>query len=60
MAVSGGGITALQMELDYPGTVRRLALCAAASRASEHARRELLRIVDWKTRGGPPPGPAPA
>ena len=52
MAVSGGGITALQMELDYPGTVRRLVLCVAASRASEHARRELLRIVDLLVAGG--------
>lgn len=51
MAVSGGGITALQMELDYPGTVRRLVLCVTASQASEHARRELLRIVDLEDEG---------
>jgi 4-hydroxy-4-methyl-2-oxoglutarate aldolase len=51
MAVSGGGITALQMELDYPGTVRRLVLCVTASRAGEHARRELLRIVDLEDEG---------
>jgi pimeloyl-ACP methyl ester carboxylesterase len=51
MAVSGGGMTALQMELDHPGTVRRLVLCVAASQASEHARRELLRIVDLEDEG---------
>jgi pimeloyl-ACP methyl ester carboxylesterase len=51
MAVSGGGITALQMELDYPGTVRRLVLCVAASQAGEYARRELLRIVDLEDEG---------
>ena len=51
MAVSGGGITALQMELDYPGTVRRLVLCVTASQGSEHARRELLRIVDLEAEG---------
>ena len=51
MAVSGGGVTALQMELDYPGTVRRLVLCVAASQISKHARRELLRIVDLEDEG---------
>lgn len=51
MGVSGGGVIALQMELDHPGTVRRLVLCVAASQVDEHARRELLRIVDLEDEG---------
>jgi pimeloyl-ACP methyl ester carboxylesterase len=35
MGVSGGGVTALQLALDHPGTVRRLVLLVAASQASE-------------------------
>ncbi|GHF76845.1 pimeloyl-ACP methyl ester carboxylesterase [Amycolatopsis bartoniae] len=42
---SGGGITALQLALDHPGTVRRLVVTVAASRVDPHASRELLRVV---------------
>jgi hypothetical protein len=51
MGISGGGITALQLELDHPGTVRRLVLCIAASRVSERGRRDLLRIVALEGEG---------
>jgi pimeloyl-ACP methyl ester carboxylesterase len=44
MGISGGGVTALQVELDHPGTVRRLALCTAASRVDGRAARDLLRL----------------
>ena len=30
MGISAGGVTALQLELDHPGTVRRLVPCCAA------------------------------
>ncbi|MFF0493475.1 alpha/beta fold hydrolase [Nocardia sp. NPDC004068] len=46
MAVSGGGITALQLALDHPETVRRLALCVTASTVSEHGKRELRHIIE--------------
>ena len=51
MGISGGGVTALQMELDHPGTVRRLVLCVSASRVSAQGRRELLRIVELEGEG---------
>jgi pimeloyl-ACP methyl ester carboxylesterase len=35
MGTSGGGITALQLALDHPATVRRLVLCVTASRGDE-------------------------
>jgi pimeloyl-ACP methyl ester carboxylesterase len=46
MGVSGGGITALQLALDHPGAVRRLAILVAASRVSEQGRRDLLRLAE--------------
>jgi pimeloyl-ACP methyl ester carboxylesterase len=54
MGISGGGVIALQLALDYPGTVRRLVLCVAASRVSEQGRRDLLRMVELE--GGERPG----
>jgi pimeloyl-ACP methyl ester carboxylesterase len=51
MGVSGGGVTALQLLLDYPQAVRRLALCVAASRGSDRGRRDLQRIVDLERQG---------
>jgi pimeloyl-ACP methyl ester carboxylesterase len=51
MGVSAGGVTALQLALDHPGTVRRLVLLVAASRASEQGVRELLRIVELEREG---------
>jgi pimeloyl-ACP methyl ester carboxylesterase len=45
MGISAGGVTALQLELDHPGTVRRLVLCSAASRVSPHGLSELLRLL---------------
>ncbi|MDN3355429.1 alpha/beta fold hydrolase [Actinomadura sp. DC4] len=51
MGTSGGGITALQLALDHPGTVRRLVLCVAASRGDEQGLRELLRMVELEREG---------
>jgi pimeloyl-ACP methyl ester carboxylesterase len=51
MGISGGGVTALQLALDYPGAVRRLALCTAASRVDERAARDLLRLVELEGEG---------
>jgi pimeloyl-ACP methyl ester carboxylesterase len=51
MGISGGGVTALQVELDHPGTVRRLALCTAASRVDGRAARDLLRLVELEGAG---------
>jgi pimeloyl-ACP methyl ester carboxylesterase len=51
MGISGGGVTALQLVLDHPETVRRLVICVAASRGSEVGLRELLRIVKWERAG---------
>ncbi|QIS13887.1 alpha/beta fold hydrolase [Nocardia arthritidis] len=46
MAVSGGGATALQLALDHPRTVRRIALCVTASRIDERGLRELSRMLE--------------
>jgi pimeloyl-ACP methyl ester carboxylesterase len=51
MGVSGGGVTALQLLLDYPQAVRRLALCVAASRVSDRGRRDLQRVIDLERQG---------
>jgi pimeloyl-ACP methyl ester carboxylesterase len=51
MGISGGGVTALQLTLDYPDTVRRLVLLVAASRASDRGRRDLLRLVELEDQG---------
>jgi pimeloyl-ACP methyl ester carboxylesterase len=51
MGISGGGVTALQLALDHPGTVRRLVLCVAASRVSEQGRRDLMRMVELEGEG---------
>jgi pimeloyl-ACP methyl ester carboxylesterase len=51
MGISGGGVTALQLTLDHPGTVRHLALCTAASRVDERARHDLLRLVELEGSG---------
>jgi pimeloyl-ACP methyl ester carboxylesterase len=53
MGISGGGVTALQLALDHPGTVRRLVLCVAASRVSDQGRRDLLRMVELEGGGRP-------
>jgi pimeloyl-ACP methyl ester carboxylesterase len=46
MGISAGGVTALQLALDYPGTVRRLVICVAASRVGDRGRRDLRRLVE--------------
>jgi pimeloyl-ACP methyl ester carboxylesterase len=51
MGISGGGVTGLQLALDHPGTVRRLVLCSAASRASDDGRRELLAMIELERQG---------
>jgi pimeloyl-ACP methyl ester carboxylesterase len=51
MGVSGGGVAALQLALDHPESVRRLVLCAAASRVGEHGLAELLRLVERERQG---------
>ena len=51
MGTSGGGVTALQLALDHPGTVRRLVLCIAASRVGEDGLRDLLRMVELEGKG---------
>ncbi|WP_236794868.1 alpha/beta fold hydrolase [Amycolatopsis sp. GM8] len=51
MGTSAGGVTALQLVLDHPGTVRRLALCTAASRIGEDGLRGLLRLVGREREG---------
>lgn len=51
MGASGGGVTALQLALDHPDTVRRLVVCIAACRVGEHGRRELLRMVAREGQG---------
>jgi pimeloyl-ACP methyl ester carboxylesterase len=51
MGISAGGVTALQLELDHPGTVRRLVLCSAASRVSPHGLSELLRLIEAEDQG---------
>lgn len=47
MGISGGGITALQLAPDRPGTVRRLVLCAAwiGSRLIAHGPLRLLLLA---------------
>jgi pimeloyl-ACP methyl ester carboxylesterase len=51
MGISAGGVTALQLELDHPGTVRRLALCSAASRVSPHGLGQLQRLIEAEGQG---------
>jgi len=51
MGISGGGVTALQLELDHPGTVRRLVLCSAASRVGPQGLSELLRLIEAEDQG---------
>jgi pimeloyl-ACP methyl ester carboxylesterase len=51
MGISGGGVTALQLALDHPGTIRRLVVCVAASRIGEHGLRDLLRITELEGQG---------
>lgn len=51
LGVSAGGVTALQLAMDHPTVVRRLAIQVAASRVSERGRRDLLRAVERERRG---------
>jgi pimeloyl-ACP methyl ester carboxylesterase len=51
MGTSAGGITALQLTLDHPDTVSRLAVCVAASRVSDRGRRDLLRMIRLERAG---------
>jgi pimeloyl-ACP methyl ester carboxylesterase len=49
--ISGGGVTALQLALDHPGTVRRLVLCVAASTVGEQGLRVLSRLAELERDG---------
>jgi hypothetical protein len=51
MGISAGGVTALQLELDHPGTVRRLVLCSAASRVGPQGLGELQRLIEAEGQG---------
>jgi pimeloyl-ACP methyl ester carboxylesterase len=51
MGTSAGGVTALQLTLDHPRTVRRLVLCVAASRVAERGSGDLLRMVQLEREG---------
>jgi pimeloyl-ACP methyl ester carboxylesterase len=51
MGISGGGVTALQLALDHPGTVRRLVICCAASRVGAGGRRELRQLIELERQG---------
>lgn len=51
MGISGGGVTALQLALDDPGTVRRLVLCIAASRVGGNGLRDLMRMMELEGEG---------
>jgi pimeloyl-ACP methyl ester carboxylesterase len=51
MGISAGGVTALQLELDHPGTIRRLALCSAASRVGPHGLNEMQRLIRAEGQG---------
>ena len=51
MGISAGGVTALQLELDHPGTVRRLVLCSAASRVGPQGLGELERLIEAEGQG---------
>jgi pimeloyl-ACP methyl ester carboxylesterase len=51
MAISGGGVTALQLALDHPGAIHRLVTCVAASRVGEHGLRDLQRIIELEGQG---------
>lgn len=51
MGVSGGGITALQLALDHPDTVRRSGLCVCASRVSAEGLRGFARMMELEAAG---------
>jgi pimeloyl-ACP methyl ester carboxylesterase len=51
MGVSAGAVTALQLALDHPDTVRRLALTVAASRIGEQALLDLARMMELEAQG---------
>lgn len=48
---SAGGVTALQLAMDHPDTVRRLVIAIAASRGGDVGRRELSRLVEREREG---------
>jgi len=51
MGISAGGVTALQLALDHPETIRRLVVCVAASRIGDRGLRDLLRIIELEAQG---------
>ncbi|HEV7651052.1 MAG TPA: alpha/beta fold hydrolase [Actinophytocola sp.] len=51
MGTSAGGVTAVQLALDHPGTVRRLVLCGAASRVGEEGIRDLTQVMELEQQG---------
>jgi pimeloyl-ACP methyl ester carboxylesterase len=51
MGISGGGVTGLQLALDYPGRVSRLVICVAASRIGGSGLRDLRRIIEREGQG---------
>jgi hypothetical protein len=51
IATPGSGVCGTASGLDHPGTVRRLALCNAASGADEHGKRDLLLLVELEAEG---------
>lgn len=51
LGVSAGGVTALQLAMDHPDVVHRLAVQVAASRITDRGRRDLLRCAELPEQG---------